>query len=87
VLLRPDTNKLDIVIWVQDFNCTLSLSCKLSDQGAVLDRVILIHGAPNGDTLRVNNDNALSLFEDIIPYLDSFVSVDAVDGLFYLLGL
>ncbi len=77
MLLRSDSNKLNVVFGVQCLNGTLCLGGELSDQRSILDRVILGHGAANGDTLRIHHNDALN----------SLVSVDTIDGFLDFLRL
>lgn len=77
MLLAADADELDVVLGVQRLDGGLCLRRELSDQRAVLDGVVLRHGAANRDALRVHHDDALH----------SLVRVDTVDCLLYFLGL
>lgn len=75
VLLRADADELHVLLGVERLDGLLRLVCELRDQRAILNGVVLTHGAANGDASRVHHDDALH----------TLVSVDAVDCLLYLL--
>ena len=77
VLLAADADELDVVLGVQRLDSALGLGGELRDQRAVLDGVVLRHGAADRNALRVHHDNALH----------TLVRVYAIDRLLYLLRL
>lgn len=77
VLLASYADKLHIVVWVERLDGGLGLRSELGDERAVLDGVVLGHGGADSNAARVYHDDAFY----------SLVGVDAVDGLFYFLGL
>ena len=73
---RADTNEDNIVVGVHGLDGALRVLRELVDEGTVVDGGLLLHGGANGDALQVNDDNTF----------DTFMGLDAIDGLFDFLG-
>ena len=54
-----DANELNIFVGMEGFDGTLSILRELVDEGTIVDGGFLVHGRTDGDTLQVDNDNAL----------------------------
>ena len=73
---RADFDECDVFFGVQRLDRVRRLFQELMDQSAVVDRLLLIHGAFDGDSLFVDNDDTEH----------AHVRVDSVERFFYLLG-
>ncbi len=59
MLLGTDADELDIILRMQGLDCGLGLGRELSDQGTILNCVVLTHCASDRDAPRIDNDNSL----------------------------
>ena len=59
MFLGSDSNEGDVLLWVEHLNSGLCLRGELSDEGAILDGLVLGHGRSDCNATTVNYNYAL----------------------------
>lgn len=75
MLARSNTNEGDFFFRVKVFDDLLSLSGELSDEGTIIDGLVLAHSGTDGNTLGIHDDHAQ----------DTHMGLDSIYSLFYFL--
>ena len=80
MFLASDSYERYVLFFVQRLDLILSINCELGDQRAVLNRVILVHRAPDRNSILVGNDNSLLIKS--VPYNHTLMSINPIQCFF-----